>query len=71
MLEYSDRHRSAVDEGKVKDIETKFRLLVKRRLNKELRDDMSVLSTKEEKKNFLANAYEMELKKMRRLIGSS
>jgi histone acetyltransferase 1 len=49
------------------EIETKFRLLVKRRLNKELHEEIGALSTKEEKKAFLADAFDAELKRLRRL----
>lgn len=50
------------------EIEKKFRLLVKRRLNKELREELGSLSTKDEKKALLADAFEAELKSHRRLV---
>ena len=53
------------------ELEKKFRLLVKKRLNKEHREEMSALSTKTAKQNFLSDRFDEELGRYENLLGLS
>ena len=44
------------------DLETRFRLVVKKRLNREHKEDMTLYPTKSEKKAFLSRLYEEHIK---------
>ena len=51
------------------ELERRFRLMVKRRLNKEHREDLSSYPTKDEKKAYLAKLFEEEYEAYQRLLG--
>ncbi len=55
-------HLQFVLSKKDDELETKFRLMVKKRLNREYKEDMVDYPTKEEKKAFLARLYDDEIR---------
>ena len=57
------------DNANKEELERLFRLMVKRRLNKEHREDMSSYPTKDEKKVYLAKLFEEEYEAYQRLLG--
>ena len=55
--------------GTSEDLDARFRLMVKKRLNKEHREEMSGLPTKAAKQAFLGKLFEKELKRYELLLG--
>ena len=55
----------------VEDLEKRFRLLVKKRLNKESREELAAFSTVPEKQAFLAQLFDEELKHYESILGRS
>ena len=52
------------------ELETRFRLVVKKRLNRENREEMNAYPTKEEKKAFLAKLFDKEYQAYLALVGA-
>eukprot|EP00980_Cylindrotheca_fusiformis_P016774 scaffold5048_cov121-Cylindrotheca_fusiformis.AAC.25 len=53
------------------ELERRYRILVKRRLNKDHREEMCAFSTKEEKKEYLARHFEDQLVLYKTILGKS
>ena len=59
---------SSPNKAQVEELERRYRLLVKRRLNKDHREDMSIHKTKDAKKAFLAKLFDEEYEKHCKLL---